>query len=412
MSHYAVSVRAVGKRYQLGGSLVKDTLRDHIASAFARLVPKRAPAPASAREFLWALREVSFDVSPGEVMGVIGRNGAGKSTLLKILSQITDPTEGEIRLRGRVASLLEVGTGFHPELSGRENIFLNAAILGMRRTEIVRKLDEIVAFAEVEKFLDTPVKHYSSGMYVRLAFAVAVHLDPEILIVDEVLAVGDAAFQAKCLGKMDSVASREGRTVLFVSHNLAAIQRLCTRAVLLEGGRVRALGAVADTLDRYQRSFEAADAAAEAKPGGPVTLVDWELDGGGHASESGAELTAKIRVRFHEPVAGAFFGAALWDASGELILADSMRVQDQYVDEVAPGWHELRVRTRLPLKPGLYSWEISASARGRGLMDRVWVAPKLHILPRSDRKMHPSMIGILNEPIHFAFGPGSEKGGA
>lgn len=411
MSRPAVTIRGVGKRYQLGGILVKDTLRDHLAAALARLRPGRRP-PAPAREFLWALRDVSFDVHPGEVMGVIGRNGAGKSTLLKILSQITDPTEGEIRLRGRVASLLEVGTGFHPELSGRENIFLNAAILGMRRTEIIGKLDEIVAFAEVEKFLDTPVKHYSSGMYVRLAFAVAVHLDPEILVVDEVLAVGDAAFQAKCLGKMDRVASQEGRTVLFVSHNLAAIQRLCTRAVLLEGGRVRTIGAVGETLDTYQRSFEAADDTAAPTAAGPVMIAGWELAAGGHACDSGAELAATIRVRFREQVAGAFFGAALWDASGNLMLADSMRVQDQYVAAVAPGWHELHIRTRLPLRPGLYSWEISASARGRGLLDRAWIAPKLHILPRADRKMHPTMVGILNEPVHFAFAPGAAEPGA
>ena len=180
---------------------------------------------------------MSFEVQPGEVVGIIGRNGAGKSTLLKILSRITEPTEGEVDINGRVGSLLEVGTGFHPELTGRENVYLNGAILGMRRAEIARKFDEIVAFAEVEKFIDTPVKHYSSGMYMRLAFAVAAHLEPEILIVDEVLAVGDAEFQKKCLGKMGDVA-KGGRTVLFVSHNMMMIQRLCTRAILLQNGRL------------------------------------------------------------------------------------------------------------------------------------------------------------------------------
>ena len=203
----------------------------------------------TADEF-WALKDVSFEVQPGEVIGIIGRNGAGKSTLLKVLSRITEPSEGWIEMRGRVGSLLEVGTGFHPELTGRENIYLNGAILGMSRREIARKFDEIIAFAEIEKFLDTPVKRYSSGMFVRLAFAVASHLEPEILIVDEVLAVGDAAFQKKCLGKMDKV-SRTGRTVLFVSHNMAAIKALCHRAILFDAGRVDHDGCVDDAVNRY-----------------------------------------------------------------------------------------------------------------------------------------------------------------
>jgi lipopolysaccharide transport system ATP-binding protein len=202
-------------------------------------------------EEFWALRNVSFEVEQGEILGIIGRNGAGKSTLLKILSRITEPTAGRVRLSGRVASLLEVGTGFHPELTGRENIFLNGAILGMTQREIRKKFDEIVAFAEVEKFLDTPVKHYSSGMYVRLAFAVAAHLEPEILIVDEVLAVGDAEFQRKCLGKMGEVSREQGRTVLFVSHNMGAVLRLCTRGILLEAGRIRVIGDVKTIVPAY-----------------------------------------------------------------------------------------------------------------------------------------------------------------
>src|SRR5262249_22137041 len=208
-----------------------------------------APRCDDSAESFWALRGVSFSVADGEVVGVVGRNGAGKSTLLKLLSRITAPTEGRIRLRGRVASLLEVGTGFHPELTGRENVFLNGAILGMTRAEITRKFDEIVAFAEVERFLDTPVKRYSSGMYVRLAFAVAAHLDPEILLVDEVLAVGDAAFQRKCLGRMSDVA-RGGRTVLFVSHNLGAVRSLCSRSLYLRSGSLAMDGPTNATLDR------------------------------------------------------------------------------------------------------------------------------------------------------------------
>lgn len=209
------------------------------------------PSSPSAPDEFWALRDVSFDVQPGEVIGVIGRNGAGKSTLLKILSRITEPTSGEARIRGRVASLLEVGTGFHPELTGRENVFLNGAILGMSKQEIRNKFDEIVAFAEIEKFIDTPVKRYSSGMYVRLAFAVAAHLEPEILIVDEVLAVGDASFQKKCLGKMQEVSGRDGRTVLFVSHNMTAVQSLCSRCLLMKGGQVSCHGDTETCIREY-----------------------------------------------------------------------------------------------------------------------------------------------------------------
>ncbi|MCD6051701.1 MAG: transporter related [Verrucomicrobia bacterium] len=236
MSDPIISVRGLGKKYHLGIASRHDTLRDRLADTAARLFRRKETSSAATTEF-WALTDVSFDIQPGEVVGIIGRNGAGKSTLLKLLSQITEPTTGEIRLRGRVASLLEVGTGFHPELTGRENVFLNGAILGMTQAEIRKKFDEIVDFAGIEKFLDTPVKRYSSGMYVRLAFAVAAHLEPEILIVDEVLAVGDSAFQRKCLGKMQDVSAR-GRTVLFVSHNMAAVTRLCQRAILMQDGKV------------------------------------------------------------------------------------------------------------------------------------------------------------------------------
>lgn len=256
MSTPIISVRGLGKEYWLGG-VSHDTLRDQLSHAASKLVGRfrkglRATGEESASgpESFWALKDVDFDVQSGEVVGIIGRNGAGKSTLLKILSQITEPTEGEVRMRGRVASLLEVGTGFHPELSGRENIYLNGAILGMTKAEIKRKFDEIVSFAEVEKFLDTPVKHYSSGMYVRLAFAVAAHLEPEILIVDEVLAVGDAQFQKKCLGKMGTVA-KTGRTVLFVSHNMTALSTICGTSVWLDSGRVAYRGGVQDGIDRY-----------------------------------------------------------------------------------------------------------------------------------------------------------------
>jgi homopolymeric O-antigen transport system ATP-binding protein len=250
MSLPMIAARNVSKAYRLG-SIGATSLKEELARLWARA---RARSPRPAADEFWALRDVSFDVQPGEVVGIIGRNGAGKSTLLKILSRITTQTAGEITLRGRVASLLEVGTGFHPDLTGRENIFLNGAILGMSKEEIRRKFDEIVAFAEVEPFIDTPVKRYSSGMYVRLAFAVAAHLEPEILIVDEVLAVGDASFQQKCLGKMRDVSSRDHRTVLFVSHNMSAIQALCQRALWLHEGRVAEDGPAAPVSQRYLAS--------------------------------------------------------------------------------------------------------------------------------------------------------------
>lgn len=267
MSDIAIAVENLSKSYLIGhqaGQRERYTaLRDVIAREarnFARkgldLVRGREIVQGDEVEQFWALRDVSFEVKRGEVLGMIGRNGAGKSTLLKILSRITEPDRGRAVVRGRVASLLEVGTGFHAELTGRENIFLNGAILGMRREEIKRKFDEIVAFAEVERFLDTPVKRYSSGMYVRLAFAVAAHLDPEVLIIDEVLAVGDASFQKKSLGKMQSVAAREKRTVLFVSHNLQAIQSLCDRAILLDSGTVEMRGASRAVVAHYLRQAQ------------------------------------------------------------------------------------------------------------------------------------------------------------
>ena len=252
-----ITVKNLSKKYIIGHQKQEryTALRDVLANGAKRLThklihPFAAPENDPAHEEFWALKDVSFDVQQGDRVGIIGRNGAGKSTLLKILSRITDPTSGQIKIRGRVSSLLEVGTGFHPELTGRENIFLNGAILGMSKAEIKKKFDEMVAFAEVEKFLDTPVKHYSSGMYVRLAFAVAAHLEPEILIVDEVLAVGDAQFQKKCLGKMES-AGREGRTVLFVSHNMVALKTLCEKAIWLNAGSVVENGRAEEVVSNY-----------------------------------------------------------------------------------------------------------------------------------------------------------------
>jgi lipopolysaccharide transport system ATP-binding protein len=256
MSAPMITVENLGKRYLIGPKRSRnDGLRHAIEEAVRNpLKWFRNRSRERSREEFWALKDVSFDVKQGDVVGIIGRNGAGKSTLLKLLSRITEPTSGRISLKGRVASLLEVGTGFHQELTGRENIYLNGAILGMSRSEIRRKFDEIVAFSEVEQFLDMPVKRYSSGMYVRLAFAVAAHMEPDILVIDEVLAVGDTAFQQKCLGKIDQVSTREGRTVLFVSHNMGVISRLCKTTILLESGKLRCVGETAHMISQYLNS--------------------------------------------------------------------------------------------------------------------------------------------------------------
>ena len=266
MRDVAIRIERLGKRYRIGERRpvrdLRQTLGGVAARSFRTALRRRNGVDAPPRsDDLWALREVSLEVAEGEVIGIIGRNGAGKSTLLKILSRITEPTEGSAVMRGRVASLLEIGTGFHPQLTGRENVFLNGAILGLRRAEIERRFDEIVDFSGVERFLDTPVKRYSSGMYVRLAFAVAAHIKPDILIVDEVLAVGDAEFQKKCLGKLSSV-SGSGRTVLFVSHGMQTIRALCRRTVLLEAGRVRADGRTEDVIDLYTARTGSGDFSA------------------------------------------------------------------------------------------------------------------------------------------------------
>ncbi|HLZ98152.1 MAG TPA: ABC transporter ATP-binding protein, partial [Steroidobacteraceae bacterium] len=262
---------------------------------------------------VWALRDLSFEVEPGEVLGIVGRNGAGKSTLLKVLSRITEPTTGRVELYGRVGSLLEVGTGFHPELTGRENIFLSGAILGMRRAEIVRKFDEMVAFAEVEKFIDTPVKHFSSGMYVRLAFAVAAHLEPEILLVDEVLAVGDAAFQKKCMGKMGDVA-RAGRTIIFVSHNMASIESLCNSCLLISSGRLEARGEPVQIVMRYMAPELGGD-------GGIRSLVD-------HHGRRGDSIPIMTSITLHsgadEPMGSMRMGS-LFSARVEFNAAQRIR---------------------------------------------------------------------------------------
>jgi lipopolysaccharide transport system ATP-binding protein len=399
-----ISVENLGKTYRIshqGGGRPYEALRDVIADKFRRLFrppPAQPDAGAAATtEDFWALRDVSFEVRQGEVIGIIGRNGAGKSTLLKILSRITEPSEGRVRIRGRVASLLEVGTGFHPELTGRENIHLNGAILGMSRAEIRRKFDEIVAFAEVDKFLDTPVKRYSSGMYVRLAFAVAAHLDPEILIVDEVLAVGDAQFQKKCLGKMQDVA-KGGRTVLFVSHNMMAVQSLCTGGLLLKQGRISCAGGIAPVLDSYLREQKVQNVNFEQMAstsgrlgngrarftklfltdvnGGKMSEVSFGSDFficGQIANKTGGEV--KLSVAF-----------AIAKSGGDIIFAshhDDEGARRQFSSETLDWKASL---TPNILKPGLYSIHLGITDEDWNCVDYIPDCLTFEVLPLVESK--------------------------
>ncbi len=350
MSDTVIRAENVGKRYRIGDAPAAGLRHviDGAARRFARRLLRRSE-PAAGE--LWALKGVSFEVGRGECVGVIGRNGAGKSTLLKILSRITDPTEGEVRLRGRVGSLLEVGTGFHPELTGRENVFLNGSVLGMTRKEVARKFDEIVAFAEVEKFLDTPVKYYSSGMYMRLAFAVAAHLEPEILLVDEVLAVGDAAFQARCLGKMGEV-TRGGRTVLFVSHNMQAVAGLCGSALLLRDGRVAKAGPVAEVVADYLAAGGGSPAARWAGRDGDddLALLAAELLGGAGDGAFRTDEPVRVCVAFRvgRPVVGLVCAVEVFNRSGARLVYTAC-------DDAKPP-------PPPEVPPGTYAWQLTIPA--------------------------------------------------
>ncbi len=397
-----IEVNGLGKRYLVGHrqSSKHDSLRDAVTDAarsFGRrllhplLASSGQPLPGAARtEEFWALRDVSFSVAQGERIGIIGRNGAGKSTLLKILSRITEPTRGRVRIKGRVASLLEVGTGFHPELSGRENIYLNGAILGMGRDEIRRKFDEIVAFAEVEKFLDTPVKRYSSGMYVRLAFAVAAHLEPDILVVDEVLAVGDASFQRKCLGKMKEV-GHQGRTVLFVSHNLGAIDSLCERVLLLENGRVKGEGGAQEMIQHYLKpvvsdTLSPLAMRKDRRGNGDARFVDLRASRtpGGHGENeffTGREMYFFLELETASNIE-VFLALQIKDHSGRTISSMNSR-EGGYVPSVQPGINRFIVFLPwLPLLEGVYSVAVGVSnASNSALCDRIEDALTFSVVP-------------------------------
>jgi len=374
MSKIAIEVAGLGKKYHIGGPQksyhrLTDQLADMFMAPFRRagnLLRGRATGAAELDETIWALKDVSFEIKSGEVVGIIGRNGAGKSTLLKILSGITDPTEGYADIYGRVGSLLEVGTGFHPELTGRENIYLNGAILGMRKAEIERKLDEIVAFAEIDKFLDTPVKHYSSGMHVRLAFSVAAHLEPEILLVDEVLAVGDMAFQRKCLGKMDDVA-QEGRTVVFVSHNMGLLQTLCERGIFLQQGAVSTDGTISEAVDAYLQTLEQARSQdlskrTDRKGLGQVRLVGAEVINNSNGSSSILKTGHPARFVFgvNAIVPGIACNFFIYDTIGQPVTSFKSKVrgpEDAY--DPRNGLEFVCELDELLLLPGRYRIDVA-----------------------------------------------------
>lgn len=383
MNDIAIRADGLGKKYRISGKRVsyktlRDTLSEFFIAPFRRarnLLSNRVCCAAGLEETVWALKDVSFEVKRGEVVGIIGANGAGKTTLLKILSRITEPAEGYAEIYGRVGSLLEVGTGFHPELTGRENIYLNGAILGMRKAEIVSKLDEIVDFAEIEKFIDTPVKYYSSGMYVRLAFAVAAHLEPEILLVDEVLAVGDAAFQRKCLGKMGDVA-RENRTVLFISHNMAAVTSLCSKSLLLDGGRLVEMGETTEVVQRYQsildfsRSIHLSE-RKDRRGTGRLQFTNVRFVGSSASGEESslvsgqaASIIIECRSSSGEPLKDVSLAVAVIDLYGNRLFTCFSRHQGTLFHEL-PTHSEFECKIpQLPLVPGIYRINLWGGVRG------------------------------------------------
>ncbi len=421
MSDTVISVERLSKTYQLG-VIGTGTFFGDVNRWWAKKLGKPDPYAKIGEkdhgnrmgETIHALRDVSFKVPQGEALGIIGRNGAGKSTLLKILSRVTAPTSGAVKTKGRVASLLEVGTGFHPELTGRENIYLNGAILGMSRVEVNQKFDEIVDFSGVEKFIDTPVKRYSSGMYVRLAFSVAAHLEPDILVVDEVLAVGDLEFQNKCLGRMGEV-SQGGRTVLFVSHNMGAISRFCSRVILMQKGEILVDGPTRNVIDAYHENIQGRREVVESDRvvTTPMGFVRWSVgeDSGGmsYQTQSLKPLTMTFRLFVNEPVRQAHFGLAIYSTDGQLIWA--MKTADTYKEylDFDTGAYDIQFMfPSLPLREGNYFLKVSANTRLKQY--DVWdVEPALEIVTKTDSVLPNRWQGVVNMPCEVNILPTGEK---
>lgn len=397
MNETAIHVQGLGKQYRVGERERYFALRDVITRAFT--APFRRISSRRSTDYLWALRDINLNVRHGEVVGLIGRNGAGKTTLLKILSRITRPTAGFAEIDGRVGSLLEVGTGFHPELTGRENVFLSGAILGMRKSEISRKFDEIVSFAGVDQFIDTPLKHFSTGMQMRLAFGIAAHLEPEILLVDEVLAVGDLEFQKKCLGKMEEV-SKGGRTIIFVSHQMNQIRRLCERVVWIDSGQVRLDGPAEVIISAYEQSalLNSQRAQSGVSSQGPIWFSGWEvIEPRGSESNVVSDGSARACIRIHvcsrQAVGDGKVAVVLYDSRGFLVSGWSF---DDF--ELAPGEHAIYLAfSSLPLRPGAYS--VYFSIHDDSERNHNWtLVPPLVIEGKPVTHFMDEWAGVLNIP--------------
>jgi lipopolysaccharide transport system ATP-binding protein len=413
MGPVVIQADGLGKRYRIGQRQPYLALRDLIGRALgapARMLSKNGNGSGGKeKNFVWALKDVSFDIQEGEVVGLIGRNGAGKSTLLKILARITRPTEGSAEIHGRVGSLLEVGTGFHPELTGRENVYLSGAILGMKKAEIDRKFDEIVAFSEVERFLDTPLKHYSSGMQMRLAFAVAAHLEPEILLIDEVLAVGDLAFQKKCLGKMGDVA-RTGRTIVFVSHQMNQIRRLCGRVLWMEGGKIRETGPAATTVGDFEAAMTSkSDTSIHGSENAKAIFVRWEImeprSDEANVLRTMGEVKIKFVVQVRRPVKMAQHGVSLRNSDNQLIWA----LATDHIDLEVGEQEFCYTFPSLPVRPGAYSWHVSLYEEGDQL-DAWDCMPAMNVATENYQHARDEWNGVLNVPCEFAIEEGMKVG--
>jgi lipopolysaccharide transport system ATP-binding protein len=419
MSRTVIQVEGLGKRYRIGQPRQHNALSHVIGDALrapVRLLSGNSKVPGASSNgnknvnknvnggspYLWALKDINFEVKEGEVVGLIGRNGAGKSTLLKILARVTRPTEGHAELHGRIGSLLEVGTGFHPELTGRENVFMSGAVLGMRAAEIRRKFDEIVAFSEVERFLDTPLKHFSSGMQVRLAFAVAAHLEPEILFVDEVLAVGDIAFQKKCLGKMSDVA-RHGRTIVFISHHMTQIRRLCTRAIWLDASHIRQEGSTTETVNAYESAMSNNGKEALANRSGDRSrgeFLNWQIVNSGASAPNAVttldEVVVEFTLELKRRVRRGVHGITLYNSDRQIMWGWA-----SYELELDAGLHKLTYKFPvLPLKPGTYTWMVSFWDEDE-LIDMGDMVPELQVLTPTLQHPRDEWCGIMNLPVEF-----------
>ena len=406
----AIHVDSLGKRYRIGSRARYLTLRDRLTNVLkspARWL-RSSDAKRSERgpRHFWALRNVSFDLKDGEVLGLIGRNGAGKTTLLKILSRVTQPTEGSAEIRGRVGSLLEVGTGFHPELTGRENTYLNGAILGMGKKEIERKFDDIVAFAEVANFIDSPLKHYSTGMQMRLAFAVAAHFEPQILLVDEVLAVGDLAFQKKCLAKMGEVA-HAGRTIVFVTHQMNQIRRLCEKVIWMDGGTIRQTGPTNEVVGAYEAAVLSGEASARSRDDSQSVrahFLSWEIveprGPGPNVFDTPGPLVVRFVVDVRSPIHHAHHGIGLYDADRKLLWGTALK-QFHLDAGVQQFVYQL---PDMPVKPGAYSWRVTLWDEEE-LVDAWECVPDLLVATKPVTHWLDEWAGILNIPSRFSVSP-------